>query len=95
MSFIINTKERSTQIELMDDFSVEGNLLRDSLDSLANINKWLGGNVVTLNGIKKVLKEYNKHKTRIKDFSSEDQQLIYDKLQNWLGYSVTIYPLLE
>lgn len=62
MSFIINTKERSTQIELMDDFSVEGNLLRDSLDSLANINKWLGGNIVTLNGIKKVLKEYNKQK---------------------------------
>lgn len=62
MSFNINTKERSTKIELMDDFSVEGNLLRESLDSLANINKWLGGNFVTLNGLKKVLKKYDKNK---------------------------------
>jgi len=60
MNFNINTKERSSQIELMDDFSVEGNSLRESLDSIANINKWLGGNFVTLNGLKKVLKEYNK-----------------------------------
>ncbi len=35
------------------------------------------------------------HTTRIKDFSKEDKQRIYDKLQNWLGYSVTIYPLEE
>ncbi|MFO7672776.1 MAG: methyltransferase domain-containing protein [Lutibacter sp.] len=62
MNFNIDTKERSTQIELMDDFSVEGNLLRESLDSLANINKWLGGNFVTLNGLKKVLKKYDKSK---------------------------------
>jgi hypothetical protein len=33
------------------------------------------------------------HSTRIKNFSTEDQQIIYNKLQNWLGYSVTIYPL--
>ena len=62
MNFNIDTKERSTQIELMDDFSVEGNLLRESLDSLANINKWLGGNFVTLNGLKKVLKGHEKRK---------------------------------
>ncbi|MDO9137859.1 MAG: S28 family serine protease [Lutibacter sp.] len=45
-----------------------------------------------VNALKMVLKE-GSHKTRISDFSKEDQQLIYDKLQNWLGYSVTIYPL--
>jgi hypothetical protein len=33
------------------------------------------------------------HKTRIKDFSDKDRQRIYDKLQYWLGYSVTLYPL--
>lgn len=33
------------------------------------------------------------HITRIKSFSKEEQQLIYDKLQNWLGYSVIIYSL--
>jgi hypothetical protein len=62
MSFNINTKERSSQIELMDDFSVDGKLLHESLDSLANINKWLGGNLVTLNGLKKVLKKLDKNK---------------------------------
>jgi len=62
MNFNIHTKERSSQTELMDDFSVEGNLLRESLDSLANINKWLGGNFVTLNGLKKVLKGHEKSK---------------------------------
>lgn len=45
-----------------------------------------------VNALKMVLKK-GSHKTRIKDFSKEDQQIIYDKLQNWLGYSVTIYPL--
>lgn len=45
-----------------------------------------------VNALKMVLKE-GSHKTRIADFSKEDQKLIYDKLQNWLGYSVTIFPL--
>ena len=45
-----------------------------------------------VDALKMVLKE-GSHSTRIKDFSKQDQQLIYDKLQNWLGYSVTIYPL--
>ena len=47
-----------------------------------------------VNFLKMVLKG-GSHKTRIKDFSPEDQQVIYNKLQNWLGYSVTIYPLEE
>jgi len=47
-----------------------------------------------VNYLKMVLKG-GSHKTRIKDFTPKDQQLIYDKLQNWLGYSVTIYPLVK
>jgi hypothetical protein len=47
-----------------------------------------------VDALKMILKE-GSHKTRIIDFSEEDKQLIYDKLQNWLGYSVTIYPLEE
>ncbi len=41
----------------------------------------------------KMVLEGGSHKTRIEDFSKEDKQLIYNKLQNWLGYSVTIYTL--
>ncbi len=47
-----------------------------------------------VNALKMVLKGAS-HSTRIKNFSREDKQLIYDKLQNWLGYSVAIYPLEE
>ncbi len=47
----------------MDDFSLKGELLRDTLDKLGNINKWLGGNRVTLNGIMQLLKNQPKNKT--------------------------------
>lgn len=33
------------------------------------------------------------HGTRIKDFSDEDQQKIYTKLESWLGDSVKLYPV--
>ncbi|WP_117881420.1 methyltransferase domain-containing protein [Aureibaculum luteum] len=62
MSFFINTKYRTDAIEIMDDFSIDGAILENTLDQLANINKWLGGNSVTLSGLKTVLKKYPKHK---------------------------------
>ena len=45
-----------------------------------------------VNALKMILKGAS-HSTRINNFSTEEKQLIYNKLQNWLGYSVTIYPL--
>lgn len=45
-----------------------------------------------VDALKMVLKE-GSHSTRINNFSIEDQQLIYNKLQNWLGYSVQLFPL--
>jgi hypothetical protein len=61
MSFLINTTQRTDAIEIMDDFSINGRILHDTLDALANINKWLGGNKVTLNGLKKVIKNHPKN----------------------------------
>lgn len=52
---IISTKQRTTQSEIMDDFTLGGELLRNTLDKLAGINKWLGGNRTTLNAIKKLI----------------------------------------
>ncbi|KGL60155.1 hypothetical protein SAMN04487762_0105 [Polaribacter sp. Hel1_33_78] len=60
MDFFINTKYRTDKEELMDDFSIGGDLLRDTLDKLENINRWLGGNLVTLNSLKKILKNHPK-----------------------------------
>ena len=61
MSLLINTKKRSDDTEIMDDFSISGKILRSTLDTLANINKWLGGNKVTLYGLKKVIKNHPKN----------------------------------
>ncbi len=47
----LNTRYRSDAPEIMDDFSLEGETLRDALDKIAGINQWLGGNKVILNGI--------------------------------------------
>ncbi|SDB61313.1 2-polyprenyl-3-methyl-5-hydroxy-6-metoxy-1,4-benzoquinol methylase [Flavobacteriaceae bacterium MAR_2010_188] len=61
MSILVNTKERTDAIEIMDDFSLEGESLHNTLDTLADINKWLGGNNVTLDGLKKVLKRHSRN----------------------------------
>ena len=60
MELFISTKERTDKEELMDDFSIGGDLLRDTLDKLENINRWLGGNRVTLKGLKKLLTNHPK-----------------------------------
>ena len=61
MDFFISTKDRTDKEELMDDFSIGGDLLRDTLDKLENINRWLGGNKVTVNGLKTILKNHSKN----------------------------------
>ena len=60
MDFFISTKQRTNKEELMDDFSIGGTLLRDTLDKLEHINRWLGGNKVTLKGLKMILKNHPK-----------------------------------
>ena len=60
MDFFISTKQRTDKEELMDDFSIGGDLLRDTLDKLENINRWLGGNKVTINGLKTILENHPK-----------------------------------
>lgn len=59
----IDTRFRSDAPELMDDFEMEGEVLRDALDKIASINKLLGGNNVTLEGVKTLLK--SKPKTQL------------------------------
>ena len=51
----ISTKQRTEEEEIMDDFSLEGEELRDALDKIAAINQFLGGNKLTLQGVNKLL----------------------------------------
>jgi 2-polyprenyl-3-methyl-5-hydroxy-6-metoxy-1,4-benzoquinol methylase len=53
---LINTKHRTDAVEIMDDFALEGNQLRDALDKIASINQFLGGNTLTLKGLQLILK---------------------------------------
>jgi len=58
----IETSKRSDEVEIMDDFSIDGAILRNTLDTLDVINKWLGGINVTISGLKKVFKKQCKEK---------------------------------
>lgn len=48
---ILNTQYRSSKPEIMDDFAMEGEILRDALDKIAKINQLLGGKLLTLRGV--------------------------------------------
>lgn len=56
----IKTKYRTTEAEIMDDFSLEGKELREALDKIASINQLLGGNKLTLQGVKKLINSKDK-----------------------------------
>ncbi|WP_310381088.1 methyltransferase domain-containing protein [Flavobacterium sp.] len=51
----VSTKYRTNKPEIMDDFSMEGDLLRDALVKIAKINQLLGGNKLTLQGVQFLL----------------------------------------
>ena len=46
---------RTSEEEIMDDFYLQGEELRRTLEDLDKVNKWLGGNRITLEGIRKLL----------------------------------------
>jgi len=60
MSILVDTSQRSSATEIMDDFSLEGKIFRDTLDKLETINRTLGGNIVTIGGLKTLLKDQPK-----------------------------------
>jgi 2-polyprenyl-3-methyl-5-hydroxy-6-metoxy-1,4-benzoquinol methylase len=61
----VDTKYRSDAEESMDDFAMEGEILREALDKIASINRLLGGNKVTIEGVEKLL-ENKKSATEIR-----------------------------
>lgn len=60
MNLLVDTSKRSSATEMMDDFSIKGEVMRDTLDKLERINRLLGGNIVTIKGLKKLLKNHSK-----------------------------------
>ncbi|MNJ98881.1 hypothetical protein D3C87_166500 [compost metagenome] len=62
---LVDTSRRSDAPELMDDFLMEGDILTDALDKIASINRLLGGNKVTLQGVKWLLKSKPVYRSEI------------------------------
>lgn len=58
----INTTHRTNDSEIMDDFLLEGEELRDALDKIAKINQLLGGNQLTLKGVRELIAKESKSK---------------------------------
>ncbi|WP_316820712.1 methyltransferase domain-containing protein [Pedobacter gandavensis] len=52
---MVDTRYRSELPEIMDNFSMEGEVLIEALDKIAQINRLLGGNKVSLEGLKILL----------------------------------------
>ena len=59
---MVDTTHRSKEIEIMDDLDMSGELLIDTLDRIAQINRWLGGNKLTLSGLEEILEGHPKDK---------------------------------
>jgi 2-polyprenyl-3-methyl-5-hydroxy-6-metoxy-1,4-benzoquinol methylase len=59
--------KRSTEEEIMDDLSASGQIIDQTLNELETINRLLGGNYVTVNGIGKLLSNANGNTITIAD----------------------------
>ncbi|MFY0591655.1 methyltransferase domain-containing protein [Roseivirga sp.] len=58
-------KQRAYEDELMDDLDSGGEVIDQTLRELETINRWLGGNYVTINGILQLLKRHDPKETLI------------------------------
>ena len=68
-----NLSYRSNEKELIDDLELDNDALRQNLEELALINKYLGGNQVTLNGLNHLIFDF---RFSIADFLSVPKSAI-------------------
>lgn len=55
-----SSKYRTKQVEIIDDLNLSGEELKELLTDLKKVNKWLGGNRITISGINKILANSSK-----------------------------------
>ncbi|CAM3402839.1 methyltransferase domain-containing protein [Aequorivita lipolytica] len=72
-----SNKHRSKQPEIMDDLNFQGAEMKDLLRDLKIVNKWLGGNAITIDGIEKLMQDHSKtEKIIILDIGCGDGELL-------------------
>lgn len=54
---MLDTSQRVLAPEIMDDFTMEGQRLQRALDKIAQINRLLGGNRITVKGVEQLMKK--------------------------------------
>lgn len=59
--------KRSTDPEIMDDLQYAGSMMDQTLRELEIINRWLGGNAVTLNALSRTVSKTNRRHLEIAD----------------------------
>lgn len=55
-----SSKYRTKQLEIIDDLNLSGEELKELLTDLKKVNKWLGGNGITISGINKITGDSSK-----------------------------------
>ena len=58
----LDASKRTNEVEIMDNFDLQGSELARTLSDLDTINKWLGGNKITLDAVKSLIKKRAKTK---------------------------------
>ena len=74
--------ERSELEEIMDNLSVSGALIDQTLKELEVINKWLGGNQVTLTGLNELTKGHDITELHIADLGCGRGDML-KRVANW------------
>lgn len=73
----MNFKKRSNLPELMDDPNLPEDQLRLALKDIALVNKYLGGNVITIKALEKLIKLYpDKKEWKIVDVGCSDGEVL-------------------
>lgn len=71
-----SVKYRSSQSEIMDDHEFQGSEMQQLLGDLRTINKWLGGNTVTLSGIRYLIDKQADPDFTIVDLGCGDGEIL-------------------
>src|SRR5690606_36808174 len=58
-----SNKYRSDQVEIRDDLDMQREEMKNLLKDLKTVNKWLGGNNITIDGLQKLLENHPKNKS--------------------------------